>query len=162
MSLHCTTCGAHEYRKALRQLGGEAGGGLANALAELSPSELAKEPGWQDALLIAIRDLPFSLQLEGVLEAWLPKIREDILFSDFVLFKIVKYVPVESDIRKQWISECILLAQESRRFSLIESLLLVFGKDGLHHTELIDIAKEYARSSKQMRRVLRNACGIES
>ena len=74
---YCTACGARDYRQALRQLGGEFGGGLADALADLSPSELVKEYNWQNALLIAIMDLPFSLQFEGIIKAWLPKFYED-------------------------------------------------------------------------------------
>jgi len=158
---YCTTCGARDYRQALKKLGGELGGDLASALAELSPSEVTKEHSWQDALLVAIIDLPFSLQLEGVLKAWLPKLHEDIDFSDFVLYKIVRYIPKENDIKKEWIDNCIVMAKANKNFSLIESLLLVLRKRSFEYPELIEIAKEYAKSSSQMRRVLRNACGIE-
>ncbi|MCX5804804.1 MAG: hypothetical protein NT010_01875 [Proteobacteria bacterium] len=158
---YCSTCYAHDYRQALKQLEGKLGGGLAEALATLNPSELTKEHDWKGALHIAIMDLPYPLQLEEILKAWWPKFYEDIEFSDFVLYKILRYVPKKSDIRKNWIDNCIVLAKENKSFSLIESLLLVLRKTAFEHTELIEIAKEYAKSSDQMRRVLRNACGIE-
>jgi hypothetical protein len=158
---YCTTCGARDYRQAPKKLGGELGSGLTNALAELNPSELTKEHNWQDALLIAVIDLPLSLQLEGVLKAWLSKLHDDIAFSDFVLYKIVRHIPNENYIKKEWIDNCIVMAKGNKNFSLIESLLLVLGKSLLEYPELMEIAKEYAQSSSQMRRVLQNACGIE-
>ena len=158
---YCSTCYAHDYRQALKQLGGELGDGLANALAALSPSELTRQYEWRDALWIAIIDLPSPLQLEGVVKAWLPKFYENLRFSDFVLYKIIRYLPKENAIRKEWTDKCILLAKDNKDFSLVESLLLVLRNASFEHPELIEIAKEHAKSSCQMRRVLRNACGIE-
>jgi hypothetical protein len=158
--VYCTTCGAHDYRKALQKLGGELGGGLANVLAELNPSELTKEHGWQDALLLTIHDLPLSLQLRSVLKSWLPKIHEDVDFSDFVLFKIIRNMPGENDVKKEWIARCIMLVQGTKDFSLTESLLLVLKKESLKYPVLMKIAIDHAESSRQMRRVLQNVCGI--
>lgn len=59
---YCTTCGAHDYRNALKDLAVPLGGGLANALAEINPQNLTPIPNWQDAILVAIIDLPISLQ----------------------------------------------------------------------------------------------------
>lgn len=83
---YCTTCGARDYRNALKELAGPLGGGLANALAEINPQDLTSIPNWQDALLVAIIDLPISLQTEGVLKAWLPKTTDNIFFADFAVF----------------------------------------------------------------------------
>ncbi|HCC54227.1 MAG TPA: hypothetical protein DEQ20_04780 [Desulfobulbaceae bacterium] len=159
---YCTTCIAREYRQALQDLGGGGlGGGLANALSKLKPSELTLEDNWQDALLTAIIDLPFSLQLEGILKNWSEKLDEDINFTDFVLFKVIRNISSNSEIWKQWIDICISLAVRSHNFSLIESLLLVMGRKAVDQQELIEIAKEYAKSSRQMKRVLSNSCGIK-
>jgi|JFJP01.1.fsa_nt_gi hypothetical protein len=158
---YCTTCGAMEYRQALKKIGGDLGGGLANALAELNPSELTKEHSWQDALLVAVIDLPFSIQLEGVLKAWLPKLHDDMDFSDFVLYKIVRFISKENDIRNEWIDNCIETAGNHYHFSMIESLLLVLKKKIIEYPVIVKIATEFAMSSRQMRRVLQNACGIK-
>ncbi len=158
---YCTTCGAMVYRQALKKIGGDLGGGLANALAELNPSELTKEHNWQDAFLVAVIDLPFSTQLEGVLKAWLPKLHNDIDFSDFVLYKIVRFISKENDIRNEWIDYCIVTAENNYHFSMTESLLLVLGKNILKYPVIVKIATEYAISSRQMRRVLQNSCGIK-
>ena len=158
---YCTTCGAQDYRNALRNLGEEAEDGLAAVLANLKPSQLVKEYNWQDALLVAVMDLQSSLQLESIINAWLPNINEDIGFSDFVLYKIVPFLSAQSTIRQRWINQSIALAKCMKNFSLIESLLLILKKESLQYTELIEDAKVYAKSSKQMRRVLRNSCGVE-
>ncbi|MDO9528977.1 MAG: uracil-DNA glycosylase family protein [Syntrophales bacterium] len=158
---NCCTCGANDYRQVLKQLEREADGGLPGALAALNPSELTLERNWKAALHIAVSDFLSSIQVESILKAWWPKFHEDIAFSDFVLYKILRYAPKRNDIRQKWLDACIILAKDNRSFSLIESLLLVLRKAAFEHAEIIEIAKEYAKSSGQMRRVLRNACGIE-
>src|SRR4030067_1542824 len=151
---YCTTCGAHDYRNALKELAGPLGGGLANALAEINPQDLSSIPNWQDTLLVAIIDLPISLQTESVLKAWLPKAIDNIFFADFALFKIVRYLPKDNEIKNRWIEHCMTVALSTKNFSLIESLILVLGQDTLNHPDLITIAKECAKTSAQMRRVL--------
>jgi hypothetical protein len=158
----CSTCYAHDYLQALKQLRGESGGdGLAKALAALSPSELTKQHEWKNALWIAIRNMTTPLQLRAIVKAWIPKFYGNLYFSDIVLYKIIRYLPKGDAIRKEWTDKCILLAKDTKDFSLVESLLLVLRKASFEHPELIEIAKEHAKSSSQMRRVLRNACGIE-
>ncbi len=157
---YCTTCGSLEYRNQLKKLSGKLGGQLSNALSELDPNEITKIDNWRGALEIAFIDLPFSLQAEGLLESWFKSIRENIDFTDFVLFKIINCFPSENQIRKRWISECLNIALEKKYFSLVESLILVLGKDTLKYPELLELSKEFAASSNQMKRVLLNACNI--
>jgi hypothetical protein len=160
---YCTTCGAHEYRQHLRDLRDidcALSEGLVEALSSLNPAELTKIDRWRNPLLVAIIDL--NWQREQILEAWLPKIRDEIAFTDFVLFKIIRNCSEESNVIKEWIKACLVLAKEANSFSLTESLLLVLGKSSLDHAELIEQAKEFAKTSHQMRRVLRNTCQIET
>jgi len=157
---YCTTCGSFEYRNELKKLSGDLGGELSNALSDVDPNEITKIDNWRGALTIAFIDLPFSLQTEAILESWFSKIRANIDFTDLVLFKIVKYFPSEHQIRKKWISECINIALEKKYFSLVESLILVLGKDTFNYPELLELGKELAASSDQMKRVLLNVCNI--
>jgi len=60
---YCTTCGSSEYRNALKELSGPLGGRLADALADIDLQEISLLPNWQDALLVAIMDLPISQQV---------------------------------------------------------------------------------------------------
>ena len=160
MTLYCTTCGSKEYRNKLKELAGPLGGPLADALAEIDIDELTTISNWQDGLLIAINDLPMSMQVEGILEAWLPRIDENIRFADYILFKLVKCFPKKNKTRMNWINTCITVAIDSKDFSLVESLILVLGQDAKKHSKLITMAKNLASTSVQMKRVLRNACDI--
>jgi len=154
---YCTTCGSSEYRNALKELSGPLGGGLADALADIDLQEISLLPNWQDALLVAIMDLPILQQVEDVLNAWLPKISDHIALADLILYKIVRYMRKDNATRNNWIVRCIDIAINSRNFSLIESLLLVLRREAWDHRKLIAIAKEYSYSSAQMDRVLRNS-----
>jgi hypothetical protein len=160
MTPYCTTCGSREYRKALKDLSGPLGGGLANALCDINFQEITSIPNWQNALLVAIIDLPISMQVGGVLKAWLEKTGSNIFFIDLVLYKIVRHLPKDNETRNLWIDHCMSVALNTKDFSLVESLILVLRQDALDHSELISIAKEYAKTSAQMRRVLRNACNL--
>ena len=159
---YCTTCGAHEYRNALRELSGSMGGGLADALADIDLQEISLLPNWQDALLVAIMDLSFSQQIEGVLDSWLPKISDHIVLADLILYKMVRYMRKDNATRNKWIECCIDIAINSRNFSLIESLLLVLRREAWNYRKLIAIAKEYSYSSAQMDRALRNSCKLRA
>ena len=161
MTPYCTTCGSLEYRNKLKNLAGPLGGGpLANALDEIDIDELMRIPRWQDGLLIAVIDLPISMQVDGVLKAWLPKATQNIRFADYVLFKITKHLPRQSDTRRDWINACKTMAVDTKDFSLVESLILVLGQDAKNQPELLGIAADFARTSSQMRRVLLNACNL--
>ncbi len=56
-----------------KELSDPLGGGLADALADIDLQDISLLPAWKDVLLFAIMDLPISQQVEGVLNAWLPK-----------------------------------------------------------------------------------------
>lgn len=159
---YCTTCGAREYRNALRELSGSMGGDLADALADIDLQEISLLPNWQDALLVAIMDLPISQHVEDVLNAWLPKISDHIVFADLILYKIIRYMRKDNATRSNWIERCIDIAINSRNFSLIESLLLVLRRDAWDYPKLIAIAKEYAKTYAQMERALRNSYKLKA
>jgi hypothetical protein len=158
---YCTTCGAIDYRKSLKNLAGPLGEGLANALADINPQDLISIPDWQDAILVAVIDLPIASQVEGVLKVWLPKITDNTFFADFVLYKIVRNLPANNETRNRWIESCMALALSTRNFSLTESLILVLRHNALNYPDLIAIASEYAKTSAQMRRVLLNVCNLD-
>ncbi len=161
MRPYCTTCGAMEFRSALQALGGKLGGPLVNALADVSLDELTSLPEWDDAVEIAVRDLAFPAQAPSLLESWLARADQNLEFFDFVLYRIVRYLPEGHPVRAQWVTRAISIATQTRDFSLAESLILMLRDRALDHPELMDIAKAFAVTSAQMRRVLRNACSID-
>lgn len=159
---YCTTCGARDFRSALHAIGGELGGPLADALADVNVDELTSLAKWDDAIEIAVRDLPFPSQATSLLESWLPSAEENIRFFDVVLYKLVRYLPEEHPVRAQWIAKGIAFAVQTGDFSLVESLILTLRGKAVQHEQLMRLAKQFAAESKQMKRVLRNACNIET
>ena len=157
--LGCTTCGSTDFRSTLHKIGA---GPLADALANMNLDELVSLPDWDDALLIAMVDLPLPGQIEYPLEFWLPRAEENIRFFDVVLYRLVRHLSKDSRVRALWITKGIALSVQSMDFSLVESLLLTLRDEAVQHAELVRVGKLYAAQSKQMRRVLRNACSIDT
>jgi hypothetical protein len=70
-------------------------------------------------------------------------------------------MPESDPVRQKWIEKAVSLSVQTRDFSLVESLLLTLRERAVAYEQIIDIAREHAETSSQMRRVLRNACKIE-
>jgi len=157
---YCTTCGAREYRAALSELAGPLGGPLCDALCQVPTDDLVRVPRWDEALEVAIRDLPLGAQVEAVLRAWLPRVGSVLRFDDVVLFRIVRALPVTSLTRDAWIVAAVPGAVSNRDLSLVETLLLVLGPAANRFPELVRVASELSNDSEQMRRVLRNTTGV--
>lgn len=158
---YCTTCGAMNYRSALREVGGMLGDDLADALAEVNLDELTSLPKWEGALEIAVRDLPLPGQATSLLESWLERANQNLRFFDGVLYRLVRYLPKDHPVRIKWLIAGISLAVQTCDFSLVESLIPTLRQNSLQYDQLLAIAKSFAKESVQMRRVLRNACNIE-
>jgi hypothetical protein len=159
---YCTTCGARDFRSALCAIGGELGGPLADVLADVNVAELTSLAKWDDAIEIAVRDLPLPSQATSLLESWLSRAEENVRFFDVVLYKLVRYLPEEHPVRAQWIANGIAFAVQTGDFSLVESLILPLRGKAVQHEQLMRLAKQFAAESKQMKRVLRNACNVET
>ena len=159
---HCTTCGAMYFRSALRAAGGELGGPLLEALANLDLDELMSLPDWDGALETAVGDLPLPGQAMTLLDSWLGRAEEYIRFFDVVLYRLVRHLPEDHPVRERWIARGISLALQTGNFSLVESLILTLRGNAVQHEELLDLARQLAARSQQMQRVLRNACNIET
>jgi len=159
---YCTTCGSKIYRVELNKLKGELGGGLVSSLSDLDPNELTKIDNWRGSIKIAFMELPFITQIDGIIESWLSKINLNIHFTDFILFYIINNCSLDSQVRTKWITRCIDIALNEKDFSLTESLILVLGNDAPNYPALIKLGKSFSKSSKQMSRVLRNACNIDT
>lgn len=157
---YCTTCGSHDYRKKLKELAGDLGGPLADALEQIDIAELIALPNWRGALELAFNSLPLGpLQAEGALRRWLPQLSSHIDFADHVLFRIVRYMPA-SELRTQWVDACLDIAVATNNASLVETLILVLDSKASEYLTLIEAATKHAPTSRQMRRILNNKCGM--
>lgn len=127
MNLYCTTCGATEFRSAMKQLGD----GLADELARLDLSALVEMPGWDETLRLALDDIRKAELMDRILTAWLPQLDRHIRLADVILFHYVRrgaiYAPMSVDVLQQWREKCIDLAVQTGNESLAESLICTVG-----------------------------------
>jgi hypothetical protein len=128
----------------------------------VSADELVHVPRWDEALEVAIRDLPVRNHVETVLNAWLARVGSSPRFDDVVLYRIVRVLPKGNSVREAWILAAVPGAVATQDHSLVETLLLVLGPDAGRFPELVGVASELATDSKQMRRVLRSVGGTSA
>ena len=134
---------------------------LFNALSNVNLDELTCLPKWESALEIAVRDLPLPGQAASLLESWLERSYLNLRFFDVVLYNLVRYLPEGHSVREKWIERGVSLATQTSDFSLVESLILTLRKNALRYDQLMALGKRFAKQSRQMQRVLRNACNIK-
>ena len=144
----CTTCGAAEFKDALRQLGGE----LAGDLATLELDALESVPEWQDPTRLALDELDSADSKDHVLEAWLPQLEAHVRLADIVLFYYVRrgtlFAPMSITILKQWLQRCIDIACRTRDASLVESLVYTLGPRVKDNSELAAVIREIRKESR--------------
>jgi hypothetical protein len=154
----CTTCGAHEFRRALLKGGRHK---LAEALATVDLEKVQRRLDWRDSLRLALDHLDSAELKDQVLTAWYPQLREQISIADFVLFYYVRrgalFAPMSVELLKQWRDRCVELACESRDESLLESLIYVLGSAYHQNPALAAVVESKAATSLKVRKAaLRN------
>jgi hypothetical protein len=87
---------------ALQELAGPVGGPLADALSTVDINELTQLDNWEDSTEIALRDLPFSGILNGVLESWYHPAKENLCFRRFVRCRIIPSLSADNPLRIKW------------------------------------------------------------
>jgi len=127
MNLYCTTCGATEFRSAMKQLGD----GLADELASLDLSVLTEIPNWDETIRLVLDDIRKTELMDRVLTAWLPQVDRNIRVADVILFYYVRRgainAPMSLEVLQQWRTKCVELAVRTQDESLIESLIYTLG-----------------------------------
>ena len=123
----CNTCGAMEYRAAIRQLGDD----IAVALSTLDLTELVRQPDWDEKLRLALNEIRKAEVMDRILTAWLPQLNHQIRLADFILFYYVRrgalFAPMSVEVLRQWREKCIDIAVRTGDVSLVESLICTVG-----------------------------------
>ena len=161
-SPNCTTCGASEYRSAIRRLCDPGITTLANDLASLSLLEFEKRDNWGNALRIALDEITTAPQIDQVMQSWLPHLNQHVRLADLVLFYYVRkgalFGPMSVDQHSQWLDKCIELAIQSHDESLVESLVYTLGKRYQEHANLNALIEEMAQASPCVSKAVQRQC----
>jgi len=143
----CTTCGCVELRKliaAIPELTGE--------LAELHPGDLrSASSAWGPCLYWAISQLA-TADLDVVLDAWTPKLKDDIWFADHVLFYSWREIPRPAC--QNFLKECIRIAEVSSNVSLVETIAWQLGAGLREFPELLQTALHIGGYSERVYKAL--------
>jgi hypothetical protein len=155
----CTTCGAQEYRKALRGLAQPNVFGLVEALSTLELNDLWKYPDWRNAIHIALSEIHIASDMDKVLRSWLPNISKNILLADIVLFYFVRrgslFAPMSIEMLYEWRNACIGLAISTKNESLFESLIYTLGRDIKNNAFLWDEILNVSENSQNIQLALK-------
>jgi len=148
MKPYCTTCGASEFRTAIRQLGEK----LADDLATMDLDFLEQAPEWEDGIRFALDALLRPDMKDKVFSAWLPNIDGHVRLADLVLFYYVRhgalFVQTSPDVLVQWRAKCIELASQTHNESLVESLIYTLGKRYTDYPKLESVIRELCSNSR--------------
>jgi len=147
---YCTTCGASDFRAALRELDTE----LTDELASLDLSALEDTVDWDDALRLALDQLQNPEKKDQVLTAWLPQLDRHIRLADIVLFYYVRrgalFAPMSIEILQQWLAKCVTLASQTGDESLVESLVYTLGTRYKEYPVLNSMVLDLASRSRRV------------
>ncbi|MBA3632043.1 MAG: hypothetical protein H0W58_04410 [Acidobacteria bacterium] len=154
VQIYCTTCGAMDFRNSLAEISQNDGSKLVEILSELDIEEFTQLQNWGECLRLAFYDLRFPFLQTEILTEWLPKINDNIRFTDWILFYVVRYLPDNNEVRNAWISKCADLAVESQDESSIESLIWTLRADLPKFKELSEIVKRLSSNSPKIKRTI--------
>lgn len=154
-TMYCTTCGATEFRTALRKLGD----GISEELARLDLSAFEALRNWDDILRLTLDEIRRAELMDKILLAWLPQIDQHIRLADVILYYYVRSgainAPMSVKVLQQWREKCVELAVGSRDESLVESLICTLD-DYKKYPDLDAVVQDLeARGSRRITVALR-------
>lgn len=130
----CTTCGCRDLRQLLAVVPN-----LADELAEMQPDELrSASQAWGPCLYWAISRLATGADFDTVLNAWTPKLKDNIWFADHVLFYSLRMSSRPSS--QDFLNECIRLAEVSTNLSLVETIAWRLGARLCEYPNLLQLS----------------------
>ena len=158
----CTTCGNRDYRAALRRMESDGSPRLAESLSNVNLVDLCRIPEWDDALRIALGEITDAAQMDEVLNAWLPAIKQHVAVADVILFYFVRrgalFAPMSIEVLRMWVDACVDLACETHNESLVESLVYTLGRRVENAPELHRVVKLISGSSQKIRLAVERSC----
>lgn len=147
----CTTCGAYDFRDALRRRGLR---NLADDLATVDLNVLRRTGQWRDPLRLALDQLAAPEMKDRVFLAWYPQLDSHISVADLVLFYFVRrgalFAPMSVDVLTKWRDKCVELGCKTRDESLLESLIYTLGPHYRQNTALNSVVEDASLTSKSV------------
>lgn len=149
----CTTCGATNFRSALRLRAGPLGGPLITDLEYVDFDLFSTLEDWRGGVNLSLDALAFKPQVDQVLDAWARRDPSSRIV-DVVLFDQVRPGRTSNETGTRWIE---LARSHARRYedtSLLETLALTLG-ERFSEDPLFEMATKLISRDPRLARVMR-------
>ena len=150
----CTTCGATEFRAALRSLAEGEGCALAESMRAMELSAWYEVPDVGGAVGHVFDALLRSSLVDEVLRAWLPRVSDHPRLVDAVIFHVVRQGRGESGTRDSWLATAESVAVARADPSLLETLVYTLRAGVTERADLLRVAQLTRREYKPLDRAL--------
>ena len=127
---------------------------LAAELLDLPISEFVKLKYWEGHLrtaFYALRDVDLQA---AVLQRWVESPLEDVRFVDVVIFRFIRHSHLYTPIGDAWIRTAIELAEQTKDWSLVETLVWTLGRSISEHQAFASLARELSQQSPSILKAL--------
>lgn len=171
----CTKCSFRFLRDFVTPIG-ETHGEPASAFENAWPQEIFSRRSTQEQLAKELLDLPISefvkLQYrEGhlrmafyamrdpdlqssVLQRWLESLLDDVRFVDVVIFHLIRHGHPHTPTWDAWIKATVALAERTRDWSLVESLVWTLRQSIADYPSFANLARELGQQSPSIAKAL--------
>lgn len=175
---YCTKCLFRFLRDFMTPIG-EAHGEPPSAFKEVSPREVLHRRAWQEYLHQELVELPLGefvkLQYwEGhlrmaifwvanpdlqasVLHRWLESPSDNVRFVDVVIFYIIRSGHLHTPVGDAWINAAIELAERTKDWSLVESLVWTLRRSISDYPSFGNLARKFGNQSPSILKALNEA-----
>ena len=127
---------------------------LAAELLDLPITKFVKLQYWEGHLrtaFYALRDLDLQA---SVLQRWLESPLDDVRFVDVVVFRLIRPSHLDAPVGDAWIRAAIGLAERTKDWSLVETLVWTLRKSISDHPSFADLARELSQHSPSILKAL--------
>ena len=127
---------------------------LANELLGLPTAEFVKLQYWEGHLRTAFYCLGDHELQAAVLQRWLESPLNDVRFVDVVIFYLVRSGHLHTPVGEAWIKTAVALAERTKNWSLVESLVWTLRRSISEHPTFASLARELSQQSPSILKAL--------
>jgi|SaaInlV_120m_DNA_4_1040238.scaffolds.fasta_scaffold07607_4 hypothetical protein len=155
-SLYCSTCGG-VYHAIKSKMTDEIMSLLHTILGEISYEQLFYFGNYMSLIEALERKAYQQINRKRIYDID----QDDLSKVDHYLIEARHYYSLDDELFKELLEHAIEMAISNRSKSLCETLIIIFKNEIVKYSRIVDLALEFAKSDKQMQRVLFN-CVRES
>ncbi len=154
MDPYCTPCEPAEFREALATFAGEDRSRLVTALATMDLADWFDVHNADGAIRMSLGALGSLELVNVVLEAWLPRLGDQIRIADVVLNRVVRPRREALAVAERWIDAAADLAVRVEDPVLLEHLIFTLREDFVRRPDLVATARRLRKGAPALHKAL--------